>query len=123
MYGYPSIGDLAIYDSVFAGMAMLGLNVDAWPRVKACANAVAERPEISKFKAAGWKKAREKKNQVAVLTGTNGGLGLQVVVKLAKSGSFRKVYAGMRGYAGKPEKASDLRKAVADAGVTEFVEV
>lgn len=49
---------------------------------------------------------------VAVVTGTNSGLGLAVCLKIAQSGSYRKVYAGMRGYASKPDKANELQKAV-----------
>jgi len=63
------------------------------------------------------------KNLVAVVTGTNSGLGLVLTVKLAKSGLYRKVYAGMRGFAAKPDKAADLQAAVADASVADVVEV
>ena len=54
----PSVADLAVFDNVhsaFPGLLKLGVNLDAYPKVVACADAVAALPTVKAFVAAGFK--------------------------------------------------------------------
>lgn len=54
----PSLADLAVFDNVcspFPGLRALGVDLTAYPKVVACADAVSESPLVAAFVANGWK--------------------------------------------------------------------
>jgi prostaglandin-H2 D-isomerase / glutathione transferase len=54
----PSLADLAVFDSVcspFPGLRALGVNLSAYPRVIACADAAGASPVVAAFVAGGFK--------------------------------------------------------------------
>ena len=56
----PSLADLAVFDNVyspFPGLKALGVDLSAYPKVVACAEAVASNDRIKAFVANGWKLA------------------------------------------------------------------
>ncbi len=53
-----SLADLAVFDNVnspFPGLRALGVDLTAYPKIVACADAVAASPAVAAFVAAGWK--------------------------------------------------------------------
>jgi glutathione S-transferase len=54
----PSLADLAVFDNVcspFPGLRALGVDLAAFPKLVACADAVAASPLVAAFVASGWK--------------------------------------------------------------------